>query len=66
MRAGLKNAFIERVAGIESRILPFPVQNSLTRVMRTAAAKQGNPGYQSMWAGQGVSAMVAPYPPVTS
>jgi nitronate monooxygenase len=52
---GLKNEFIDRVAAIESSILPFPVQNSLTRAMRTEAAKQGNAGYQSLWAGQGVA-----------
>jgi nitronate monooxygenase len=34
-------------------ILPYPYQNSLTRDMRTAAAKQGRPEYLSLWAGQG-------------
>ena len=42
-------AAIERAAGIEP--LPFPVQNSLTRTMRSA----GKADYQSLWAGQGVS-----------
>ena len=52
---GLPNAFIERLAGRENIILPFPVQNILTRAMRNAAAKRGEPGYQSLWAGQGVT-----------
>jgi nitronate monooxygenase len=50
---GLRNEFIERSAGIEP--LPFPVQNTLTRAMRGAAAKTGKAGFQSLWAGQGVS-----------
>ena len=52
---GLANTFIERLAGRENIILPFPVQNILTRPMRNAAAKRGEPGYQSLWAGQGVT-----------
>ena len=36
-------------------ILPYPYQNSLTRDMRTAAAKQDRPEYLSLWAGQGAS-----------
>jgi nitronate monooxygenase len=35
-------------------ILPFPLQNSLTRPLRTAAGKRGDPGFLSLWAGQGL------------
>ena len=52
---GLANTFSERLVGRENIILPFPVQNILTRPMRNAAAKRGEPGYQSLWAGQGVT-----------
>jgi nitronate monooxygenase len=52
---GLRNAFIEKLDGKEDSILPFPMQNSLTRPMRTAAAKAGQAGYLSLWAGQGVT-----------
>lgn len=52
---GLRNAFIETVEGKEDTILPFPLQNALTRPMRNAAAKQGNAGYLSLWAGRGVA-----------
>ena len=38
----------------DDAILPFPLQNSLTRPLRTAAAKQGRPEFLSLWAGQGV------------
>lgn len=51
---GLRNAFIASVDGREL-ILPYPLQNALTRPMRTAAARQGLPDYLSLWAGQGVA-----------
>jgi len=35
-------------------ILPFPLQNALTRPLRAAAAKQGRAEFLSLWAGQGV------------
>jgi hypothetical protein len=35
-------------------ILPFPLQNALTRPLRTAAARQGRAEFLSLWAGQGV------------
>jgi len=34
-------------------ILPFPLQNALTRPLRSAAAKQGRAEFLSLWAGQG-------------
>jgi len=51
---GLRNRFIEIMSDREELILPFPIQNSLTRTMRSAAASQGNPDYLSLWAGTGV------------
>lgn len=35
-------------------VLPFPLQNALTRPMRQAASKQNRTDYLSLWAGQGV------------
>jgi nitronate monooxygenase len=52
---GLANDFIQRVVGLGEIILPYPLQNMLTRAMRTAAAKHGDAGYLSLWAGQGVA-----------
>jgi nitronate monooxygenase len=52
---GLANEFIARLAGRDNIILPYPIQNALTRSMRTAAAKHGDAGYLSLWAGQGVA-----------
>jgi nitronate monooxygenase len=52
---GLTNAFILRLQGREEIVLPYPLQNILTRPMRKAAAELGHAGYQSLWAGQGVT-----------
>lgn len=50
---GIENKVVREMAGHEQDILPFPAQNSLTRAMRTEAAKQNRPEYLSLWAGQG-------------
>ncbi len=52
---GLANDFIARLANREGDILPFPLQNALTRPMRNAAARLGKAGFLSLWAGQGVT-----------
>ena len=51
---GLANQFSRLVAGKEQWILPYPLQNTLTRPMRAAAAQRGQPEFLSLWAGQGV------------
>jgi nitronate monooxygenase len=48
---GLVNRFLAEVPPEE--ILPFPLQNALTRPMRAAAAKAGRAELLSLWAGQG-------------
>lgn len=58
---GLRNEFIDQVEGKEDAILPYPLQNALTRPMRTAAGKKGHSGFLSLWAGQGV-ARIRPMP----
>ena len=50
---GIANAFLEE-AEASGAIAPFPVQNALTRPMRTAAAKAGDAERLSLWAGQGL------------
>ncbi len=52
---GLANTFIAKLEGKENTILPYPLQNALTRAMRTAAAKRGDAGFLSLWAGRGVA-----------
>ncbi|KAG1379740.1 hypothetical protein G6F60_015231 [Rhizopus arrhizus] len=39
-------------AAIGADILPYPLQNALTRPMRTAGGKAGNINVLSLWAGQ--------------
>lgn len=50
---GIANGFIARVDA--DAILPYPLQNALTREMRGAAGKQGRAEYLSLWAGTGVA-----------
>jgi nitronate monooxygenase len=52
---GLRNDFISRLEGKENSMLPYPLQNALTRAMRTAAGQQGLAGFLSLWAGTGVA-----------
>lgn len=53
---GIVNRFMTEIdpVGARSELLPFPLQNSLTRELRNAAARQGNADFLSLWAGQGV------------
>jgi nitronate monooxygenase len=53
---GIVNRFMTEVerADVTDAILPFPLQNALTRPLRTAAAQQGRAELLSLWAGQGV------------
>jgi nitronate monooxygenase len=52
---GVVNRFMTDVErpGAAAAILPFPLQNALTRPLRSAAAKQGRAELLSLWAGQG-------------
>ena len=49
---GIHNQFIELMRAYEKEILPFPIQNKLTKQIRLAAAEQNNPDFMSLWAGQ--------------
>jgi nitronate monooxygenase len=49
---GIVNRVMREVP--EDAILPFPLQNALTRPLRTQAARQGRPEFLSLWAGQGL------------
>jgi nitronate monooxygenase len=53
---GIVNRFMLEVEGGEGRdaILPFPLQNALTRPLRAAAAREGRAEFLSLWAGQGL------------
>jgi len=51
---GIVNRFMAEVDADGGAIPRFPIQNVLTRAMRTAAARQGRPEFLSLWAGQGL------------
>jgi nitronate monooxygenase len=51
---GIVNRFMIEVERSADTILPFPLQNSLTRPLRTAAAQQSRAEFLSLWAGQGL------------
>lgn len=50
---GISNAFMDEADAIAGDILPYPLQNALTRPMRTAGGQQNNTEVLSLWAGQG-------------
>lgn len=49
---GVRNAFIRLAEAQRLPLLPFPIQNKATGPLRAAAAKQNDPDYLSLWAGQ--------------
>jgi nitronate monooxygenase len=51
---GIRTAFMDQVQDEAVPIPPFPLQNTLTRAMRAAAAERGNADALSLWAGQGL------------
>jgi nitronate monooxygenase len=51
---GIVNRFMTEIDRAPESILPFPLQNALTRPLRTAAAQAGRAEFLSLWAGQGV------------
>ena len=53
---GIVNRFMTEIEkdGSPDSILPFPLQNQLTRPLRTTSAKQGRAEFLSLWAGQGL------------
>lgn len=50
---GIKNAFIADYEQSPGDVMPYPLQNAMTRDIRQAAGRQGDPRFMSMWAGQG-------------
>ncbi|WP_372398530.1 nitronate monooxygenase [Azospirillum sp. HJ39] len=53
---GIVNRFMDMVEDPQApgAVLPFPLQNTLTRPLRTAAGKAGRSEFLSLWAGQGL------------
>ena len=51
---GVVNRFMREIDPHPEAILPFPLQNTLTRPLRTAASKAGRAEFLNLWAGQGL------------
>ncbi|MEH2173918.1 NAD(P)H-dependent flavin oxidoreductase [Nostoc sp.] len=50
----IRNRFIREMENHKDKVLPFPAQMSIGRVLRQTSAQQSSPDFVSMWAGQGV------------
>ncbi len=51
---GIANRFVNEISDPHD-IAPFPYQNAITRDVRSAAAAQDRPEFQSLWTGQGIA-----------
>ncbi|AET57166.1 nitropropane dioxygenase / trans-enoyl-CoA reductase family protein [Paenibacillus terrae HPL-003] len=51
---GIQTKFMIDMHQYPGTIPAYPIQNSMTRDIRLAAAKANNPEYMSLWAGQGL------------
>ncbi|UTY57166.1 nitronate monooxygenase family protein [Massilia sp. erpn] len=52
---GLENRFMREMAGVETQVPAYPVQNALTGSIRAEAAKRGDTEWMSLWCGTGVA-----------
>jgi len=52
---GLDNRFIQMMAEVAEQVPAYPVQNALTGAIRSAAAKDEQTEFMSLWCGQGVA-----------
>ncbi|MBW4611491.1 MAG: nitronate monooxygenase family protein [Hassallia sp. WJT32-NPBG1] len=51
----IRNRFIREMENNRDKVLPFPAQMSMGRVLYQTSAQQSNPDFVSMWAGQGAA-----------
>ena len=51
---GIRNRYINDIEALDEPILAYPAQYSVSRDLRKAATKRGDPSFIAMWAGQGV------------
>lgn len=52
---GIHNDFIAEMVPYEGKVPSYPIQNTLTKPIRAAAAQQENAAYMSLWCGQNPS-----------
>ncbi len=51
----IRNRFVDEMADKDDAIAPWPVQRGMMNALRGAAARRDDPGFMSLWAGQGVA-----------
>jgi nitronate monooxygenase len=51
---GIRNRYINELEALDTTLLPYPAQYSLSRDLRRAAVEKGESDFQALWAGQGV------------
>lgn len=51
---GITNRYINLMRDLECELPDFPLMNTLTGPLKTTSAKQENPDFMSLWAGQSV------------
>jgi len=49
---GIRNEFITKMTKYEKELPKYPIQNTLTKKIRSEAAKQNRPEWMSLWCGQ--------------
>ncbi|KIL50891.1 NAD(P)H-dependent flavin oxidoreductase [Jeotgalibacillus campisalis] len=49
---GIQNQFIHEMSDFQFNVPSFPIQNALTKDIRSAASQQVNTEYMSLWSGQ--------------
>lgn len=49
---GIRNEFITKMAKYENKLPKYPIQNTLTKPIRSEAGKQNRPEWMSLWCGQ--------------
>lgn len=50
---GIQNEFMKRMDPYEKELPGYPIQNTLTKAIRSEAAKQNRPEWLHLWSGQG-------------
>ena len=51
----IRNRFIREMENNRDKVLPFPAQISMRRVLYQTSAQQSSPDFVTMWAGQGAA-----------
>jgi nitronate monooxygenase len=51
---GIRNRYVEELEALNTEVMPYPAQYSLSRDLRSESVRRSEPDFQALWAGQGV------------